>query len=171
MVARYQVPRPPLEDLPTDASVRLYSTGLYQHAVSRRVICDFLPPPPLPRCLCHSRPRLPTTLLTTFKPARGNDNARSPCSPTLLLPNAPPQRTPLKILRRISTIDLRVLPLSPQNPPLFSRTPSWPMARYHPRTSRCHFRPFSPSIHPPSILSSPAPSKSEKRGTSCTKGG
>jgi len=99
---------------------------LSQRVVSRRVICDFpSPPPPILlsfQCLCHSRRRPLTTLQTTSKPARGKDNARSPCNQILLPPNALPQRIPPKILKRISAINLRVLPLSHQSPLLSSRT-------------------------------------------------
>jgi len=121
-----------------NTSVAPYSTQL-RHGVTStrggetRNLRSFTFPLSL-QCLCHSYPRPPTTLLTTFKPARGKDNARSPCSRTLHLPSAPPQRIPPRTPRRISTRNPRVLPLSPPNPPQSSRTPLWPMARYHPKT-------------------------------------
>ena len=87
-----------------------------------------LPPstPDLPlsfKCLCHSQPRLPTTLLTTSKPARGKGNVRYRWKQIHLLLNVLHRRIPPKILRRISVINPRVLLLSRPNVHQYSRIP------------------------------------------------
>jgi hypothetical protein len=78
-------------------------------------------PDPLLQCLCHFNQRLPTTLLTTFKPVRGKGNVRFPWKQILPLPNVLLQRIPPKTLRKISMINPRVLPLSHPNTPQYSR--------------------------------------------------